>query len=64
MKKNRGAMATVGNPGWERLILLMNNIQDICTRSGTKSQLDLPQIAVIGSQSAGKSSVLEAFVGR
>ena len=27
-------------------------------------QLDLPQIAVVGSQSSGKSSVLEALVGR
>lgn len=27
-------------------------------------KLDLPQIAVVGSQSSGKSSVLEALVGR
>lgn len=26
--------------------------------------LDLPQVAVVGSQSSGKSSVLEALVGR
>ncbi len=27
-------------------------------------KLELPQVAVIGSQSSGKSSVLEALVGR
>ncbi len=27
-------------------------------------RLDLPQVAVVGSQSSGKSSVLEALVGR
>ena len=27
-------------------------------------KLDLPQVAVVGSQSSGKSSVLEALVGR
>lgn len=57
-------MTAVGNPGMERLILLINKIQDVCTRAGTQLQIDLPQIAVIGSQSAGKSSVLEGFVGR
>lgn len=53
-----------GNAGMEELIRIMNTVQDVCTLTGTNSKFDLPQIAVIGSQSAGKSSVLENFVGR
>ena len=52
------------NPGMERLIPVVNQIQDILASLGSPLQIDLPQIAVVGSQSAGKSSVLENFVGK
>jgi hypothetical protein len=55
-------MAT--NKGMENLITIVNNIQNAFTTVGTNFKLDLPQIAVVGGQSAGKSSVLENFVGR
>jgi len=57
-------MATPGNSGMERLIPIVNMLQDAFTSLGTSVQIDLPQIAVVGSQSAGKSSVLENFVGK
>jgi len=43
---------------------MVNKLQDACTNSGLSAVIDLPQIAVVGAQSAGKSSVLENFVGR
>lgn len=48
----------------EQLIPIVNKLQDAFTQLGVHMQLDLPQIAVVGGQSAGKSSVLENFVGR
>jgi dynamin GTPase len=48
----------------ESLIPIVNKLQDAFTQLGVHMQLDLPQIAVVGGQSAGKSSVLENFVGR
>ncbi|KAH8702008.1 ATP synthase alpha/beta family, nucleotide-binding domain-containing protein [Talaromyces proteolyticus] len=51
----------VNDPG---LISLVNRLQDVFSTVGVQNPIDLPQIAVVGSQSSGKSSVLENIVGR
>lgn len=56
--------AKMGNRGMEDLIPMVNRMQDAFTAIGQNANLDLPQIAVVGGQSAGKSSVLENFVGK
>lgn len=43
---------------------LVNKLQDVFTTVGVNNPIDLPQIVVVGSQSSGKSSVLENIVGR
>ncbi|CAF4398119.1 unnamed protein product [Rotaria socialis] len=53
-----------GNPNMELLIPMINQLQHIFTSVNAKLTLTLPQIAVVGAQSAGKSSVLENIVGR
>jgi dynamin GTPase len=52
------------NQGMQSLIAIVNKLQDAFAHLGQKNPLDLPQIAVVGGQSAGKSSVLENFVGK
>ncbi|CAF3018001.1 unnamed protein product [Rotaria sp. Silwood2] len=47
----------------EALIPILNKLQDVFNTVGSES-IQLPQIVVVGSQSAGKSSVLENLVGR
>ncbi|KAJ1514498.1 Dynamin-1-like protein [Coelomomyces lativittatus] len=47
----------------DALIPLVNKLQNILS-TVQNSPLDLPQIAVIGSQSCGKSSCLEQIVGK
>ncbi|CAF1123738.1 unnamed protein product [Rotaria magnacalcarata] len=47
----------------DALIPILNKLQDVFNTVGSES-IQLPQIVVVGSQSAGKSSVLENIVGR
>ncbi|PVG02820.1 putative ember of the dynamin family of GTPase [Serendipita vermifera] len=47
------------------IVAVINKLQDVFSAVGlSTSSIDLPQICVLGSQSSGKSSVLENIVGR
>ncbi|KAH7725507.1 dynamin 1 protein [Aphelenchoides avenae] len=49
----------------ESLIPVISKLQDVFATIGCReSEVQLPQIVVVGSQSAGKSSVIEGIVGR
>ncbi|KAK4988054.1 Dynamin-related GTPase protein [Elasticomyces elasticus] len=48
----------------EDLLGIVNKLQDLVFNTIGNDSLDLPQIVVVGSQSSGKSSVLENIVGR
>ncbi|EPS31899.1 Dynamin-related protein dnm1 [Penicillium oxalicum] len=53
-------MASLGDD----LLVTVNKLQDLVFNTIGNDSLDLPQIVVVGSQSSGKSSVLENIVGR
>ncbi|KAF3679985.1 Dynamin-related protein 3B [Capsicum annuum] len=60
MSEQTAAAAALGHS----VIPIVNKLQDIFAQLGNQSTIELPQVAVVGSQSSGKSSVLEALVGR
>lgn len=60
MAEKKSAAVPLGNT----VIPIVNKLHDIFAQLGSQYSIDLPQVAVVGSQSSGKSSVLEALVGR
>jgi len=48
----------------DQLLPIINSIRDALASVQLEFTVDLPRLAVVGGQSAGKSSVLEALVGR
>ena len=48
----------------ENLIGAINKIQEVISKSNLELNIELPQIVVVGSQSSGKSSVIESIVGK
>ncbi|CAG0878523.1 unnamed protein product [Darwinula stevensoni] len=52
------------NEEMKELVTVINKLQDAFASTYSGVNLELPKIAVIGGQSAGKSSVLESVAGR
>ena len=46
-----------------KLIKVVNTIQEILLKYNLKKEIDLPELVVVGSQSVGKSSLLEKLIG-
>lgn len=58
-------MSTTNTGLGTEIVSIINRLQDVFTAVGSSAaSIDLPQICVLGSQSSGKSSVLENIVGR
>jgi dynamin GTPase len=63
-RTSRADDGSVANAAMEHLIPLVNKLQDALALSSSANEISLPQIAVVGGQSSGKSSVLENIVGK
>ena len=48
----------------QSVIPMINKLQDIFSQLGSVSIANLPQVVVVGSQSSGKSSLMEDLVGK
>uniref|UniRef100_A0A1I7S230 Dynamin-1-like protein n=1 Tax=Bursaphelenchus xylophilus TaxID=6326 RepID=A0A1I7S230_BURXY len=60
-----GTKSKPSEKGMDRLIQLVSKLQDVFSTVDAASQeMQLPQIVVVGDQSAGKSSLLERIVRR
>lgn len=62
--KSHLSKTSTSSEGLESLVPLVNKLQNALNQIKAKNSIDLPQLVVVGSQSAGKSSVLESIVGR
>lgn len=48
----------------DKLIPIVMKLQDAFNAINVRNMIELPQIIVVGSQSTGKSSILESIVGK
>ena len=48
----------------DNIIEIVNKLQEIMAKASVNSKIKLPQMVIVGSQSSGKSSILESIVGK